>query len=79
MEIFDKGKRGSKGKEIEYSSLEMADYLLPYSQKLKLLKNRKYFQSVIAWLKFNIIIEIQKKFVFVGIRKICPTFTPVKN
>ena len=28
------GKRGSKGKERNYPSLEMADYLLPYNDKM---------------------------------------------
>ena len=37
------GKRGSKGKEIEYSSLEMADYLSPYSQKLNIVEKQKVF------------------------------------
>ena len=37
------GKRGSKGKEIEYSTLEMADYLSPYSQKLSIVEKQKVF------------------------------------
>ena len=42
-------KRGSKGSEIKYKALEMADYLLPYNHKLKLKKNREFFQLEIKW------------------------------
>ena len=36
-------KRGTKGKEIEYSSFEMAEYLLPYNQKLNIDEKQKVF------------------------------------
>ena len=36
-------KRSSKGKEIEYKSLEMADYLKPFSQNLTIEEKRKIF------------------------------------
>jgi hypothetical protein len=35
-------KKGSKGKEIKYSCLEMAEYLLPYNDELKTEKRRMY-------------------------------------
>ena len=37
-------KRGSKGQEIEYTSLEMAEYLIPYNSKLNIEEKRKMFE-----------------------------------
>ena len=43
-------KRGSKGSEIKYKALEMADYLLPYNNMLKIEeKQRFFFQLEIEW------------------------------
>ena len=36
-------KRGSKGKEIVYKKLEMAEYLMPYETRLKIEDKRKLF------------------------------------
>ena len=36
-------KRGSKGREIEYKSLEMSEYLLPLNSKLNIEEKRKMF------------------------------------
>ena len=36
-------KRRSKGKEIHYEKLEMADYLMPYNSKLSIEDKRKLF------------------------------------
>ena len=36
-------KRCSKGKEIKYESLEMADYLKPFNQNLTVEEKRKVF------------------------------------
>ena len=33
-------KRGSKGKEIKYTKLEMSEYLLPFNAKLNIEKKR---------------------------------------
>ena len=37
-------KRGSKGKEIEYSSLEMSEYLLPFNSYLNIDEKRKMLE-----------------------------------
>ena len=37
------GQRKSKGKEIEYQNLEMADYLLPMNTKLNIENKRRMF------------------------------------
>ena len=37
------GKRGSKGKEMNYPSLEMADYLLPYNDKMDIEEKQRLF------------------------------------
>ena len=37
------GQRKSKGKEIEYQKLEMADYLLPINAKLNIENKRRMF------------------------------------
>ena len=37
-------KRGSKGKEIEYNTIEMAEYLMPYNWKLHIEEKRKMFE-----------------------------------
>ena len=36
-------KRGSKGSEIKYKALEMADYLLPYNHMLKIEEKQRIF------------------------------------
>ena len=36
-------KRGSKGNQIEYSSLEMAEYLLPYNHKVNIEEKQQIF------------------------------------
>ena len=36
-------KRSSKGKEIQYARLEMADYLMPYNKKLSIEEKRQLF------------------------------------
>ena len=36
-------KRGSKGNQIEYSSLEMAEYLLPYNHEVKIDEKQRIF------------------------------------
>ena len=36
-------KRGSKGKEIIYNKLEMAEYLMPFEKRLKIEDKRKLF------------------------------------
>ena len=37
------GKKGSKGSEIDYSELEMANYLLPLNDKLKIEEEQRLF------------------------------------
>ena len=37
-------KRGSKGHEIEYTSLEMSEYLLPFNTNLNIEEKRKMFE-----------------------------------
>ena len=37
-------KRGSKGKEIRYTKLEMSEYLLPFNSKLNIEKKRRLFE-----------------------------------
>merc|ERR1712115_312881 len=37
-------KRGKKGKEIEYKSLEMSEYLLPINSNLNITEKRKLFE-----------------------------------
>ena len=36
-------KRGSKGKEIVYKRLEMADYLLPHNEKISIEEKQRLF------------------------------------
>ena len=36
-------KRGSKGCQIEYSALEMSEYLLPYNDKMKIEEKHRLF------------------------------------
>ena len=36
-------KRGSKGKEIVYESLKMAEYLMPHEKRLNIEEKRKLF------------------------------------
>ena len=37
-------KRGSKGQEIEYTRLEMSEYLLPFNSKLNIEEKRRLFE-----------------------------------
>ena len=37
------GKQGKKGKEIEYSCLEMAEYLQPFNNQLTIEQKREMF------------------------------------
>ena len=37
-------KRGSKGKEIKYTKLEMSEYLLPFNSKLNIEEKRRMFE-----------------------------------
>ena len=37
-------KRGSKGKEIRYTKLEMSEYLLPFNSKLNIEEKRRLFE-----------------------------------
>ena len=41
--VYLQSKRGSKGQEIEYTSLEMSTYLLPINSKLTIEEKRKMF------------------------------------
>ena len=43
LEYLNK-KRGSKGKELEYSTIEMAEYLMPFNMKLNIEDKRKLFE-----------------------------------
>ena len=38
-------KKGSKGNEIEYSCLEMAEYLLPYNDKLNIEEKQRMYAT----------------------------------
>ena len=64
------GKRGSKGKEIEYSSLEMADYLSPYSQKLNIVEKQKVFPILNCMAEIPYNYGNSEEIVFVGKTKI---------
>ena len=39
-----KSKRGTKGKEIQYETLEMSEYLLPFNSQLNIEEKRKLFE-----------------------------------
>ena len=38
-------KKGSKGKEIKYSCLEMAEYLLPYNDELNIEEKQRMYAT----------------------------------
>ena len=59
------GLRGSKGKEINYSSLKMAEYLLP-NEEFSISEKRRIFSIR------NRMVNIENSFRGKKIRKTCP-------
>ena len=58
-------KKGSKGKEIQYSSLRMAEYLLPQNENLSIIEQQYIFSIR------NRMVQIESNFPNKKIEKIC--------
>ena len=54
-------RRKSKGKEIEYTQLEMAEYLLPINKKLTLEKKREMFSVRNRMINIELIFKNRKQ------------------
>ena len=66
-------KRGSKGKEIEYTSLKMQEYLLPQRKENMLISEKQYIFAIrnrMIKIDFNFPKKKVKNYVFVENKKI---------
>ena len=64
-------KRGSKGMEIEYPSLEMKEYLLPYNDRMNIEEKQNMFEIR------NRMVDIPANFEYVERKNICLTYIHV--
>ena len=67
-------KRGSKGQDIKYETLEMSEYLMPFNSTLNIADKRKMIEIRNEMIKIPSNFETRMKNAFVVPLKLWPTF-----
>ena len=50
-------KRGSKGKYIKFTNLEMSECIMPFNSEFNIEEEKKYLNSETEWLEYHQILE----------------------